>query len=141
MMTYQEFKILHSETIGYFQLIENDLKWIYSLMHKGDIDENYDSLDKRNLGFVIRELKELDFSAGTPFISKDDYNFLNQMREKRNYWCHQAYIDFIYTHNFEYSSEFQKVCSKLKRDHDRIEVVQRNVEKAKLNANKVFSRS
>lgn len=63
------------------------------------------------------------------------------MREKRNYWCHQAYIDFIYTHNFEYSSEFQKVCSKLKRDHDRIEVVQRNVEKAKLNANKVFSRS
>ena len=137
MMTFQEFQILHSETIGYFQLIESDLKWIYSLMHKGNIGENYDSLDKRNLGFI----KELDYSTGTPFISKDDYNFLNQMREKRNYWCHQAYIDFIYTHNFEYSSEFQKVCSKLKRDHDRIEVVQRNVEKAKLNANKVFSRS
>lgn len=33
MMTYREFQILHSETIGYFQLIEGDLKWIYSLMH------------------------------------------------------------------------------------------------------------
>ena len=63
------------------------------------------------------------------------------MREKRNYWCHQAYIDFMYIHNFECSPEFQKVCLKLQRDHDRIEVVQRNVEKAKLNANKVFSRN
>ena len=81
-MTYREFQILHSEAIGYFQLIEGDLKWIYSLMHKGDVDENYDSLDKRNLGFIIKELKALDYSAGTPFISKDDYNFLNQMREK-----------------------------------------------------------
>ena len=141
MMTYREFQILHSETIGYFQLIEGDLKWIYSLMHKGDVDENYDSLDKRNLGFIIKELKALDYSAGTPFISKDDYNFLNQMREKRNYWCHQAYIDFMYVQNFESSFEFQKVCSKLQRDHDRIQIVQRNVERAKLNANNVFSRT
>lgn len=62
------------------------------------------------------------------------------MSEKRNYWCHQAYIDFMYIKNFQTSIEFQKVCSKLQRDHDRIEVVQRNVEKAKLNANKFFSR-
>lgn len=139
-MTYEYFKILHSETIGYFQLIENDLKWIYSLMHKGNIDENYDSLDKRNLGFVIKELKKLDYSAGTPFISKDDYNFLNQMREKRNFWCHQAYIDFMYIKNFESSLKFQEICLKLKRDYDHIKAVQRNVEIAKLNANKIFSR-
>ena len=140
-MNFQEFKILHSETIGYFQLIEGDLKWIYSLMQHGDMGDDEVRLDQWSLGFVIKELKELDYSAGTPFISKDDYNFLNQMREKRNYWCHQAYIDFMYIHNFEYSQEFQKVCLKLQRDHDRIEVVQRNVEKAKLNANKVFSRN
>lgn len=140
-MTYERFKILYSETISYFQLIENDLKWIYSLMRKGNVGDNYDSLDKRNLGFIIKELKELDYSDGTPFISKDDYNFLNQMREKRNYWCHQAYIDFMYINNFERSIEFQKVFSKLQRDHDRIEVVQKNVEKAKLNANRVFSRN
>ena len=44
-MTYERFKILHSETIACFQQIENDLKWIYSLMHKGDVDQNYDSLE------------------------------------------------------------------------------------------------
>lgn len=46
-------------------------------MYKCDVNENYDSLDKRNLGFVIKELEALDYSAGTLFISKDDYNFLN----------------------------------------------------------------
>lgn len=140
-MNFQDFKILHSETIGCFQLIEGDLKWIYSLMHKGNIDENYDSLDKRTLGFIIKELKELDYSDGTPFLSRDDYNFLNQMREKRNFWCHQAYIEFMYIQNFECSPEFKKICSKLQRDHNCIEVVQRNVEKAKLNANEMFSRN
>ena len=139
-MTFSEFKTLHSETIGYFQLIEGDLKWIYSLMHKGDIEDNYDALEKKNLGFVIRELKELDYSEGEPLISKDDYNFLNQMRGKRNYWCHQAYLDFAYLQDFERSERFQNICAKLKRDHDRIAVVQRNVENVKLKANKVFAR-
>ena len=139
MITYREFQILHSETIGYFQLIENDLKLIYSLMHVGNVSKNYDSLAKKNLGFVIKELKKLDYSDGEPFISKDDYNFLNQMKEKRNYWCHQAYIDFMYTNNFEYSSEFQEVCFNLQCDYDRIKVVQKNVEQVRINAVDTFT--
>ena len=139
-MTYDDFKILHSETIGYFQLIESDLKWIYSLMHKGDIGHNYDALAKKNLGFVIQALKELDYSAGEPFISKDDYNFLDQMREKRNYWCHRAYLDFAYIKGYDDSTDFQTVCERLRNHHDTIAAVPRNVEKAKLNANKVFGR-
>lgn len=139
-MNFQDFKILHSETIGSFQLIENDLKWIYSLMHKGDVGENYDSLDKRNLGFVIKELKELDYSAGTPFISKDDYNFLSQMREKRNYWCHKAYVDFMYIPSFESSREFDEVCRRLIKDRNRILSVQKAIQALKLEANQVYKR-
>ena len=138
MITYREFQILHSETIGCFQLIENDLKLIYSLMHVGNVSKNYDTLAKKNLGFVIKELKKLDYSDGEPFISKDDYNFLNQMKEK-NYWCHQAYIDFMYTNNFEYSSEFQEVCFNLQCDYDRIKVVLKNVEQVRINAVDTFT--
>lgn len=47
----------------------------------------------------------------------------------------------MYVYNFEYSPELQKVCLKLQRHHDRIEVIQRNVEKVKLKVNKVFSRN
>ena len=139
-MTLSEFQILHSELIGCFQFIENDLKWIYSLMRKGDVGENFDSLDKTNLGFVIKILKELDNSDGKPFLSPDDYNFLNQMREKRNYWCHQCYVDFVYLQGSERSREFNKICSKLQRDHQRVIAVQKNVEQAKITAGNLYSR-
>lgn len=109
-------------------------------MHKGDVGENYDSLDKRNLGFVIKELKELDYSAGTPFISKDDYNFLSQMREKRNYWCHKAYVDFMYIPSFESSREFDEVCRRLIKDRNRILSVQKAIQALKLEANQVYKR-
>ena len=59
-MTLKEFKIVFSDLILYFQLIENDLRLIYSLMHKGDICDNLNFMDKRNLGFVINKLKDLD---------------------------------------------------------------------------------
>ncbi len=139
-MTFENFKILHSETIGYFQLIENDLKLIYSLMHTGNFYDNYNSLNNSNLGIILKLLKELDNSDGKPLISNSDYHFLNQMREKRNYWCHQAYIDFVYNDNFENSVKYKKVCDKLQKDHDQINLVYQNVHKLKLKANRIYSR-
>lgn len=139
-MTFEIFKILHSETIGYFQLIENDLKLIYSLMHTGNIYDNYNSLNNSNLGIILKLLNELDNSDGKPLISNSDYHFLNQMREKRNYWCHQAYIDFVYNDNFENSVKYKKVCDRLQKDHDQIELVYQNVHKLKLKANRIYSR-
>lgn len=139
-MTFSEFQILHSKVIGCFQLIENDLKWIYALMRKGDVDENFDSLDKTNLGFVIKILKKLDNSDGKPFLSPDDYNFLNQMRKKRNYWCHQCYVDFMYLPDGERSRGFNKICLELQRDYQRVIAVQNNVEQAKIVAGDMYSR-
>ena len=98
-MDINTFKILHSETIEFCQIIEGDLKWIYSLMHVGDIGENHSKLEKTTLGQVVSMLKELDKSSGEQFISDGDYNFLKQMTEKRNYWCHVCYRDFMYEEN------------------------------------------
>lgn len=82
-MDINTFKILHSETIEFCQIIEGNLKWIYSLMHVGDIGENHSKLEKTTLGQVVSMLKELDKSSGEQFISDGDYNFLKQMTEKR----------------------------------------------------------
>lgn len=140
-LSFQDFKILHSETIGAFQLIESDLKWIYSLMHRGNVLNNFDSLEYKNLGFVISELKKLDYSDNDPLISKEDYNFLNQMREKQNYWCHQAYVDFMYVENFESSQEYSRVCERLIKDYKRIWNVQKAIQELKLKANQIYKRT
>ena len=68
--------------------------------------------------------------------STADYNLLSQMAQKCYYWCHECYRDFVYKHNWEYSAEFAKVCDKLQRDHDKLEVVCRNVENLKLKLNR-----
>ncbi len=139
-MTFEQFKIYHSETIMYCQCIEHDLKWIYSYMHKGDQYENFEKLGKTTLGALVKKLKELDNSDGNPFISNDDYNFLKQMTEKRNYWCHQCCIDFVYEKNFLSSKEYEKICNKLQRDHDRLERVSDSVEKVRLKAVEAYKR-
>lgn len=135
-MNYETFTYLHSETIKYCQLIEGDLKWIYSFLHIGDIYETRDSLDSLGFGQIVRKLKQLDNSDGNPELSASDYNFLSQMAQKRNYWCHECYRDFVYKHNREYSSEFAKVCDKLQRDHDKLQMVCGNVENLKLKLNR-----
>ena len=95
-MTFDEFKILHSETVMYYQIIEHDLKYIYSYMLKGDIDEHFDKIGTRTLGQMVKMLKDLDNSDGDPLISASDYNFLSQITDNRNLWCHSNFTDFIY---------------------------------------------
>ena len=81
-LSYEQFKVLHSETIMCCQIIEGDLKWIYAFMHKGDPDENRSKVSNYTLGQIVNKLKELDNSDGKPYISASDYNFLSQMTEK-----------------------------------------------------------
>lgn len=131
-LSYEQFKILHSELIMYCQIIEGDLKWIYSFMHEGDVDETRESLNKLTLGQIVKKLKELDNSDGHPSISASDYNFLSQMTEKRNYWCHQCYRDFLYTDNWVYSQDYTRVCSKLERDANKLKNVFETVERLKI---------
>lgn len=140
MLSFEQFKIFHSETILCCQLIEHDLKWIYAYMHKGDQYENFDKLEKTTLGMLVKKLKELDNSSGELFISNDDYNFLKQMTEKRNFWCHQCFIEFMYEDNFLYSREYEKICMRLERDHDRLNSVCNSVEKVRLKAVREFAR-
>ena len=136
-MISKEFKMLHSETIMFCQAIEHDLKIIYSFMLKGDPDETFESLSKTTLGALVKKLKELDNTDDNQFISNDDYNFLKQMTEKRNYWSHQCYVDLIYDDD---SSNYERILNKLKRDHDRFEVVSDNVERARLRAVETYKR-
>ena len=95
-MTRDKFKLIHSELIMQVQCIENDLKLIYAGMHSGNFDSNLDTLEKVNLGTIIRKLKELDYSDDYTDLSKQDYLLLEQIREIQNYCYHQCFLDYVY---------------------------------------------
>ena len=116
-MTFDDFKILHSELIMHMQCIENDLKIIYAAMKPGNFDKNYDELEKSNLGQITRVLKRLDYSDGYPDLLPEDYRTIDRIRETRNYWCHQCYLDFIYLTNCGLQEEkLREIAERLSED-------------------------
>ena len=95
-MDRNQFKLIHSELIQQVQCVENNLKIIYAAMCKGNFTNNLKSVEKMNLGKIARELEELDNSDDMPEFSEEEYNTIDEIREIRNYWCHQCYLDFVY---------------------------------------------
>lgn len=137
-MDLNEFHFLVGQTIMYCQVIEHDVKRIYAAMHKGDYYENLERVDKWTLGKCVQELKKLDFSDHDPYISASDYNFLKQMTEKRNHWCHQTYQNFLYNRQFLQSREYADECRKLQRDNERLKNVCDALENVRIKAQKDF---
>ena len=120
-MKTDQFKILHSEIMMYFQCIEFDLKRIYSGMSSEDFDDEMDMLEVSNFGNTLRKLKQLDESDGDPWLSEADYEQLDRIREIRNYWAHQCYLDYIYINNgWQRESKFQRIANRLSNEHNRI---------------------
>ncbi len=140
MISFDSFKILYSETIMYFQTIEHDVKLIYAYMHNGNINENYDYISGKTLGQTVTMLKKMDNEDGKPNISASDYNFLMQMTEKRNYWCHSGFVAFVYISDFINSEEYSKSSTKLINDHDKLASVYKNVEQVRLEMVKKYQR-
>lgn len=140
-MTKEKFKIIHSELIMQVQTIEHDLKYIYAGMHKGDFDKNLDLLEKVNLGTIIWKLRELDHSDGHPDLSKQDYALLEQIREIRNYWCHQCFLDYVYIQDaWERENAFQRIAERLSEDENRTWELHEHLEQLRIKMLKRYNR-
>jgi hypothetical protein len=101
-MELDELHCMLGQIIMYYQIIEHDLKMIYSAMCKGDMENTLDMIERNKwtLGHSVKELKKLDFSGSNSYISASDYNFLSQVAHKRDYWCHKTYLQFVYNQSF-----------------------------------------
>lgn len=140
-MNIDEFRIKHSDVIRFCQIIEGDLKWIYALMLKGNPGGNYGKVENFTLGQIVSQLKKLDKSAGEQYLSDSDYDYLKEVTEKRNYWCHFCYREFIYVDNWINSGEYVKVCKDLQGDWEKLSGVYKSVESAKIRANDCYGRA
>lgn len=112
--------MIHSELIMQVQTIEYDLKLIYAAMKEGGFEENFAEIENANMGKIIRELWDLDHSDGRPDLTENDYKLLHEIREIRNYWAHQCYLDFVYIQDDdEREQRFQEIAERLHYDENR----------------------
>lgn len=92
-MTLEEFRIRHSEIIEQYQLIEHHLEGIFGLIGNGDFDELTRRVENDTMGELIRKVRFMVKENNINLINKDDFNILEEIRDERNYWCHQCYLD------------------------------------------------
>lgn len=96
----------------------------------GDFYDNYSYVENSPLGKLLKSLHEVDQELGYSEFKEKDYDLLNQIREIRNYWCHQCYIDFHYIEDpQEHDKAFQKVTGRLYEDELRVYELQQKIEK------------
>lgn len=129
-MLEQQFRLKYSEIMENFQCIEYDLKRIYSAMSADDFDENMDMLEFSNMGRTLRDLEEMDNSDGNPYLSEADYDTLDAIRELRNYWEHQCYLDWVYCQDsWEKNTNLQKAYNRLVNESNRVAKLQSKLER------------
>ncbi len=130
LSSLDKFRLLHSEIIEEYQCIEYDMRRIYSSMVDEDFEESMDELWDKNWGVILNRLKNLDKSDGNPYFSEDEYDLLDEIRTRRNYWCHQCYLDFVYEDNsYEYDKILQKKIRQVENELNRAKKLQRKMEK------------
>ena len=139
-MTINDFHFYVGESIMRCQTIENDIKWIYSGMHKGKHTITFDKISKWTLGETLSELKKMDNEDGNPYFSMKDYSFLSDLTKKRNELVHSSYKEFVYNKKYESSQEYIDLCNWLKGFRDELEVFSTHIEAIRLDVLRRYSR-
>lgn len=128
--TIDRFRKLHSEIIENYQCIEYDMKRIYSAMSSDDFDDNMEWLTYDNWGKILNKLRKLDNTDDNPFFTDKEYELLDEIRERRNYWCHQCYLDWVYIKDDnKRQSRLERMTRQLENENNRVRKLQRKMER------------
>lgn len=95
-LTTDEFRIAHSKIIEEFQWLEWTLKNMYAKLIEGHYPECFDEVSEKPLGELIKKLKDVEKINKTHYLTSKDYNNLKKVKDMRNYWCHNCYVEGIF---------------------------------------------
>lgn len=95
-MTLEQFRILHSTLIEHYQFIEAHLEGIYAAVSDKPFSVGVKEVERDSLSGVVREIQELEREKSIKVFSRDTYEQLRQMIERRNFWCHCCYFEMTF---------------------------------------------
>ena len=93
-MTETEFRIKHSELIGYYQLIEMRLKGLCARVFTDELDVWIQKMDQYcddSFGELLVQIRKVQKQTNIFFLSQADLQELDDLRLARNYWVHQCF--------------------------------------------------
>lgn len=140
MAYLDKFHLIVGDTILECQRIEHDIKMIYAGMSTGNFAQNLEESNKIALATVLAELEQLDNSRGTPYLTRDDYRLLKEIKNIRNWLVHKCYVDFLYDQGARWQDNLNQSYNKLLDFHRRMKSLADQVENARLEILKHFGR-
>lgn len=127
-MKLTDFKIKHSEIIEYFQIVEEELKILYSIINKGN--SNTLDLEDYKLNQIIKELFKLNIDES--IIDKSNSIFIqNELKKKRDYYYfYKCYKAIPRIRSVEKSSKFEDACYILEADLKTLKILSKDLKKS-----------
>jgi len=91
-MTLDEYRILHSRLIEKYQWIEADLEELCAAVSHAPFHKALREIERDSIGGVVREIRQMEEKQNITVLSREEYEALDMIRERRNFWTHQCYI-------------------------------------------------
>ncbi len=92
-MTLEEYRMKHSMLIEKYQWIEFDLEGLYAALSEEPFHKALREIERDSIGRVVREIKQIEDQQNIAVFSKTEYQELDQLRERRNFWSHECYTE------------------------------------------------
>lgn len=92
-MTLEEYRIKHSMLIEQYQWIEYDLEGLYAALSEDPFHEAIQEIERDSIGGVVREIQKIEEKKNIVVFFETEYDQLDKIRERRNYWCHVCYTE------------------------------------------------
>ncbi len=92
-MTLEEYRIKHSLLIEQYQWIEFDLEGLYAALSEDPFHEALREIEKDSIGGVVREIKRIENQKKIVVFTEAEYDEMDKIRERRNFWSHKCYIE------------------------------------------------
>lgn len=102
-MDINEYRILHSKIIEQYQFIEFHLEGLFALIQNNgdDFEELAKRVENDAMGELIRKVRFLVKEKSlSNVITKNDFYNLEKIRDDRNYYCHENFLNNI-TNNYQ----------------------------------------
>ena len=113
-MTLDEYRIRHSKLIEQYQWIEFDLEGLYAAISDEPFCEALREIEKDSIGGVVREIKRIEKEKNIVIFSEDEYQELDMLRERRNFWSHVCYTE-AYDKNTDVPRNAQLLLTDLRK--------------------------
>lgn len=95
-MDIHDFRLMHSELIEQYQFIEFHLEGIYACLCREGFFPGLEQVERDNIGKLMKRIKQLEEECSVSVFTESEWQELEYMAERRNFWCHACYVNMVF---------------------------------------------